>query len=79
MEFKGVLVSLYILNTDHASLILYNHPLVIAKAAQHQIAVTVITVQELFNAWVGRINDPSLVESLLDKRNEQLCHISNSY
>jgi tRNA(fMet)-specific endonuclease VapC len=57
-------VSLYILDNDHVSLILYNHPLVIAKAAQHQIAVTVITVQELFNGWVGRINDPSLVDNL---------------
>jgi tRNA(fMet)-specific endonuclease VapC len=57
-------VSLHILDTDHVSLILYNHPLVIANAAQHQIAVTVITVQELFNGWVGRINDPSLVNNL---------------
>ncbi|GAA6615188.1 type II toxin-antitoxin system VapC family toxin [Scytonema sp. NUACC26] len=57
-------MSLYILDTDHVSLILYNHPLVITNAAQHQIVVTVITVQELFNGWVGRINDPSLVNNL---------------
>ncbi|MBR8833329.1 MAG: type II toxin-antitoxin system VapC family toxin [Stigonema ocellatum SAG 48.90 = DSM 106950] len=57
-------MSLHILDTDHVSLILYNHSLVIANAAQHQIAVTVITVQELFNGWIGRINDPSLVNNL---------------
>lgn len=62
--YKVVLVSLYILDTDHISLILYNNPLVIANAASYQIAVTVITVQELFNGWVGKINDPSLVNNL---------------
>jgi len=28
------------------------------------VAVTIVTVQELFNGWVGRINDPSLVHNL---------------
>lgn len=55
----------YILDTDHVSLILYNHPQVTANASLHQIAITVITVQELFNGWVGRINDPSQVNNLL--------------
>lgn len=54
----------YILDTDHVSLILYNHPQVTANTALHQIAVTVVTVQELFNGWVGRINDPLLVHNL---------------
>ncbi|MBW4507036.1 MAG: type II toxin-antitoxin system VapC family toxin [Scytonematopsis contorta HA4267-MV1] len=54
----------YILDTDHVSLILFNHPQVTANASQHQIAVTVITVQELFNGWVGRINEPSQVNNL---------------
>jgi hypothetical protein len=57
-------VSQYILDTDHVSLILCNHPQVTAKASLHQIAVTIITVQELFNGWIGRINDPSLVHNL---------------
>lgn len=57
-------MSQYILDTDHVSLILYNHPQVIANASLHQIYVTIITVQELFNGWVGRINDPSLVHNL---------------
>lgn len=54
----------YILDTDSVSLILYNHPQVIAKAAKHPFAITIITVQELFNGWVVRINDPSQVHNL---------------
>jgi tRNA(fMet)-specific endonuclease VapC len=33
-------------------------------AEQNQTAITIITVQELFNGWVGKINDPSLVQRL---------------
>jgi tRNA(fMet)-specific endonuclease VapC len=50
-----------ILDTDHVSLILLNHPQVTTTAVQEQIAVTIIMVQELFNGWVGRINNPSHV------------------
>lgn len=56
-------MSKYILDTDCASLILYNHPQIVAKAKKHQIAVTIITVQELFNGWVGKINDPSQINN----------------
>jgi tRNA(fMet)-specific endonuclease VapC len=57
-------VNRYILDTDHISLILNNHPKVTEIAAQHQISVTIISVQELFNGWVGKINDPSSMQSL---------------
>lgn len=57
-------MSRYILDTDCVSLILYNHPQLIANATKHQVAVTIVTVKELFNGWVGRINDPSLVHNL---------------
>lgn len=57
-------MSQYILDTDHVSLILYNNAQVIANASLYPIAVTIITVQELFNGWAGRINDPSLVHNL---------------
>ena len=57
-------MSLYVLDTDHVSLILSNHPQVTANAAQHQIAISIITVQELFNGWMGRINDPSQIDNL---------------
>ncbi len=59
-----LLVCKYILDTDCVSLILYNHPQVTANTAKHQVAVTIVTVQELFNGWVGRINDPSVVPNL---------------
>jgi tRNA(fMet)-specific endonuclease VapC len=54
----------YILDTDHVSLILYRHPQVTAIAAQEQIAVSIITVQELFNGWVGRVNNPEQIKNL---------------
>jgi tRNA(fMet)-specific endonuclease VapC len=57
-------MSQYILDTDHVSLFLYHHPQVIARANRETIHVTIITVQELFNGWVGRINDPSQVNHL---------------
>lgn len=57
-------MSKYILDTDHVSLILSNHPQVITNAAQHQIAISIVTVQELFNGWMGRINDPSEINNL---------------
>ncbi|MDJ1177220.1 type II toxin-antitoxin system VapC family toxin [Roseofilum capinflatum] len=57
-------MSPYILDTDCVSLILYNHPQLIANADKNQIAITIITVQELFNGWVGRINDPSEINNL---------------
>jgi tRNA(fMet)-specific endonuclease VapC len=53
-----------ILDTDHVSLILHNSPQVIANVAKHEISVTIVTVQELLNGWVGRSNDPSLVHNL---------------
>lgn len=57
-------MNLYILDTDCVSLILYNYPQIVAKAKKHQIAITIITVQELFNGWIGRINDPSQINNL---------------
>lgn len=54
----------YILDTDCVSLILYNHPQLIANAAKHQVAITIVTVQELFNGWISRINEPSQVHNL---------------
>jgi tRNA(fMet)-specific endonuclease VapC len=51
---------LYILDTDHVSLWLENHPGVRTKTAEFEadLAITIITVQELFNGWIGRLNDP---------------------
>jgi tRNA(fMet)-specific endonuclease VapC len=40
---------------------LENHPVVRQNIAQHEadLSITIVTVQELFNGWVGRLNEPS--------------------
>jgi tRNA(fMet)-specific endonuclease VapC len=53
-------VARYVLDTDHVSLILRNHPGLSAIAEQYDCAVTIVTVQELFNSWAGRINNAAL-------------------
>jgi tRNA(fMet)-specific endonuclease VapC len=52
----------YILDTDHVSLILRDSSGISAIAQQYSCAVTIITVQELFNGWTGRINTAALTE-----------------
>ncbi len=49
---------MFILDTDHVSLWLRNDPLVRAKvdSSAQDVSLTVITVQELFNGWVSRLN-----------------------
>jgi tRNA(fMet)-specific endonuclease VapC len=51
-------VSLRILDTDHVSLALRQHAQVVARLVQpfNQICTTIITVQEIFNGWVGVLN-----------------------
>ena len=56
----------YILDTDHVSRIFYGDSKIITKARQENYSITVITVQELFNGWVGRINDPTQNKRLSD-------------
>lgn len=48
----------YILDTDHVSRIFYGNAQVIANAQKEEYSITIVTVQELFNGWIGRINDP---------------------
>jgi tRNA(fMet)-specific endonuclease VapC len=40
---------------------LENHPIVRQNVAQYEadLSITIVTVQELFNGWVGRLNEPS--------------------
>jgi tRNA(fMet)-specific endonuclease VapC len=49
---------MFILDTDHVSFWLRGNPLVQARAIQAggDVATTVVSVQELFNGWAGRIN-----------------------
>jgi tRNA(fMet)-specific endonuclease VapC len=52
---------LYILDTDRVSLWLEGHSVVRNKTLEFEanLAITIITVQELFNGWMGCLNDPS--------------------
>ena len=56
----------YIMDTDHTSYILRGDPSVIEHAQQYDAAITIITVQELFNGWVSRANDPKQAARLIE-------------
>jgi tRNA(fMet)-specific endonuclease VapC len=51
-------MTLYILDTDHISLFLGNYPPVRDKVLQFkaECSITIISVQEIFNGWVGQLN-----------------------
>ncbi|MDY7050382.1 MAG: hypothetical protein RPG89_17665 [Microcystis panniformis WG22] len=55
-------MSQYILDTDHISLILRNHPQVIANASRHSISFTIITVQELFSGRNHRDTEDTKID-----------------
>lgn len=59
-------MTLLILDTDHTSLFLAGNKSVIAQVAKHydSIAITIITVQELFNGWNGKLNDSRQANNL---------------
>lgn len=61
-------MSLFVLDTDHISLWFRGHSSICAKAAQFSsdIAVTIVTVQELYNGWVVNINNPSSANNLVE-------------
>lgn len=51
----------WLLDTDHVSAILRGNQNVIQTAASHHldVAISIITVQELFNGWIGKLNQES--------------------
>lgn len=57
----------FILDTDHVSLWLQGHPSISLKAAKlsSDISISIITVQELFNGWVVKINNPAEASNLV--------------
>jgi tRNA(fMet)-specific endonuclease VapC len=59
-------MTLWILDTDHTSLFLAGNKSIVIKVAEHSdnIAITIITVQELFNGWNGKLNNPRQVNNL---------------
>jgi tRNA(fMet)-specific endonuclease VapC len=60
-------MSLWILDTDHVSLLLERHPRISRRVAEvgSSVSITVVTVQELFNGWVVRINNATELEDLV--------------
>lgn len=56
----------WILDTDHASLFLAGNTAIVAAVNKHykDVAIAVVTVQELFNGWVGRLNNPAQAKKL---------------
>ncbi len=50
---------MFILDTDHVSLWLRGNALVRTRTSQssQEVVITIITVQEIFNGWMGRLNN----------------------
>jgi tRNA(fMet)-specific endonuclease VapC len=72
-------MSLQILDTDHVSLLLNGHPEVIHRINQinpEDIAITIVTVQEIFNGWVIRINNPAQAHRVVDLYTNLLTTVS---
>jgi tRNA(fMet)-specific endonuclease VapC len=54
-------MSLLLLDTDHISLALRGNPKIVDRLQnlrRSQWAVSVISIQEIFNGWIGSLNDP---------------------
>lgn len=61
-------MSLRVIDTDHVSLALRGHPLVLDRLSHKsgQAHIAIITVQEVFNGWVSELNQPNTArESLI--------------
>ncbi|WP_414564231.1 MULTISPECIES: type II toxin-antitoxin system VapC family toxin [unclassified Anabaena] len=60
-------MSLWVLDTDHVSLLLERHPQVSRRVVEvgSEVAISIVTVQELFNGWVVRINAARDVEDIV--------------
>jgi tRNA(fMet)-specific endonuclease VapC len=67
-------VMAWILDTDHVSLVLWNNRKVIDRLdlVRSQASVSIITVQEVFNGWVGQLNQPQNDRELLLAKYRQL-------
>ena len=60
-------MTLSILDTDSASLFLAGNQKLIDRVTQEvpHVVTTIVTVQELFNGWAGRVNDPAEATNLV--------------
>ncbi len=55
IQLTGKVMVRYVLDTDHISLFIGNHPQTNERGIQEftNCAITIISVQEVFNGWVG--------------------------
>ncbi len=60
-------MTLFILDTDSVSLFLAGNHKLIQKVTQEvpNVVTTIVTVQELFDGWAGRVNDPAEANNLV--------------
>ncbi len=60
-------MSLYIIDTDHISLVLEGNQAVASRidAVASDVAIAIITVQEVFNGWVVKINNRSESDNIV--------------
>lgn len=60
-------MSLWVLDTDHVSLLLERHPHISSRVVSvgEDVAISIVTVQELFNGWVVKINATRSVEDVV--------------
>lgn len=57
IQLIGKVMVRYVLDTDHISLFVGNHPQTNERVIQEfaNCAITIISVQEVFNGWVGQL------------------------
>jgi tRNA(fMet)-specific endonuclease VapC len=60
-------MTIFILDTDSASLFLAGNQKLIYRVTQEvpHVVTTIVTVQEIFNGWAGRVNDPAEANNLV--------------
>jgi tRNA(fMet)-specific endonuclease VapC len=60
-------MTLFILDTDAASLFLAGNQKLIDRVTKEipHVVTTIVTVQELFNGWADRVNDPAEANNLV--------------
>lgn len=60
-------MSVYVLDTDHVSLLLQGNDVVSSRAAQiyPDLVIAIVTVKEIFNGWIVKINTPAQSSNLV--------------
>lgn len=60
-------MSIWVLDTDRVSLLLERHPQVSRRVAEvgADVVISIVTVQELFNGWVVRINSAQEIKDVV--------------